>query len=157
MKFTAIAKVEEWLIPNVSRASIMAMWGKVWLRWMSRGQTKYYTVIFKRKRRKNSLWEKKKKSAASIARYLKGKLFLLNSKNFLSFSVSAFSTSYLQNILQASNRNISFKQHFSVLPCLAQYSKVHSDLQDQHQLLLQVLSTPPTHSSWASHHSNSAL
>ena len=38
----------------------------------------------------------------------------------------------LQNILQASNRNNSFKQHFSVLPCPAQYTKAHSDLQDQH-------------------------
>ena len=92
MKFTAIAKVEEWLLPNVSRASIMAMWGKLWLPWMSRGQTKYHTVIFKRKGRKNSLWEEKKNDV-SIAWYLKGKLFL-NSKNFLSFSVPAFSTSY---------------------------------------------------------------
>ena len=60
MKFTAITKLEEWLLPNVSRASIMGMWGKVWLLWMSRGQTKYYTVVFKRRERKNSLWEKKK-------------------------------------------------------------------------------------------------
>lgn len=142
VKFTAIPTVEEWLLLNRIKSKHNGNGRKGMTALDVSWSNKTSPLFFLEEGEGRSLWEETWFLLLLHGTW-RGNHFCWNSKNFLLFDVPAFSTSYLQNRQQASNRNISLRHHFHVLPCPAQCTKAHNDLKDPTQIL--ALSPTPPH------------